>query len=102
MQSIAALDRDALAVLSCARHAGRVGWPPQKSIPVIDLGPYLAGALRNRDTAPPPGTRMADFETWICSAESALGRGKGEFLTAYITPAIARGRSRPRLKRTRS
>jgi len=43
----------------------------------------VAGALRNRDIVPPPVTRMADFETWVCAAEPALGWKEGEFIAAY-------------------
>lgn len=60
----------------------------------------IAGALHNRDTVPPPVTRMADFETWVCAAEPALGWEVAN--SSPLTPEIARVRSRPRLKRTRS
>jgi putative DNA primase/helicase len=44
----------------------------------------IAKALRDRDTAPPPATRMADFEVWVSAAEPALGWERGKFVAAYL------------------
>lgn len=44
----------------------------------------VSRALRDRDAAPPPITRMADFETWITAAEPGLGWEKGTFIAAYV------------------
>jgi len=55
-------------------------------LPLI-LGAILsavARALRDRDTAPPPVTRMADFEVWVSAAEPALGWEAGNFRAAYL------------------
>ena len=55
-------------------------------LPLI-LGALLnavSRALRDGDQAPPPITRMADFETWIAAAEPALGWENGTFLAAYL------------------
>jgi len=55
-------------------------------LPLI-LGAILnavARALRDRDTAPPPVTRMADFEVWVSAAEPALGWDEGAFRAAYL------------------
>lgn len=55
-------------------------------LPLI-LGAILnavSRALRDRDQAPPPITRMADFETWIAAAEPGLGWEKGTFIAAYL------------------
>lgn len=43
----------------------------------------VARALRGRDSAPPPVTRMADFEVFVSAAEPALGWERGTFLAAY-------------------
>jgi putative DNA primase/helicase len=44
----------------------------------------IARALRDRDTATPPVTRMADFEVWVSAAEPALGWPPGTFRAAYL------------------
>jgi putative DNA primase/helicase len=44
----------------------------------------VSRALRDRDTVPPPVTRMADFEVWVTAAEPALGWEKGAFIGAYL------------------
>jgi len=58
----------------------------EKRLPLI-VGALLnavSRALRDRDQAPPPITRMADFETWVSAAGPGLGLERGAFIAAYL------------------